>query len=331
MHCSFSITNRHLRTFIARTCVFTIALSLSIGAGIVRADGESSRQADSARTTQTRLLTVERIYGTPNLSGSLTTGIEWSPDAKRISYLERNAQGNKDRTELWTMDAATGERKVLVNSETLEAVTQPQKTQATQTTGLGRIQPGNYFWSPNGDSLLFVGSSNLLLLDLKTMAQKPLVSGDSDIEDPKFSPDGKWISFVRDSNLWVIDLSTGQAKALTTGGIEEILKGKLDWVYPEELDSRTAYWWSPDSSKLAYYEMDERPVTRYPIMDMSTPLGAITYTRFPQAGERNPVVRVGVVAVTGGDTKWMDTGADTDVYLPPAEWLRGSRRVAVEA
>jgi dipeptidyl-peptidase-4 len=330
MHCSFSITNRHRRTFIACICVFTSALSLSIAAGIARADGESSGQADSARTNQTKLLTVERIYGAPNLSGSLTTGIEWSPDAKRISYLERSPQGNKDRTELWTMDAATGERKVLVNSETLEAVTQPQKTQATQATGLGRIQPGNYFWSPNGDSLLFVGSSNLVLLDLKTMTQKPLVSGDSDIENPKFSPDGRWVSFIRDWNLWVVNVASGETKAITAGGSEEILKGKLDWVYPEELDLTTAYWWSPDSSKIAFLEMDERPVRRYPIMDMSSPAGAMEFTRFPQAGEPNPIVRAGVVPVTGGQTKWMDTGSDTDVYVARIVWLHDSRRVAIE-
>ena len=162
------------------------------------------------------------------------------------------------------------------------------------------------------------------------MTPKSLIISESEIEDPKFSPDGKWISFVRDSNLWVIDISTGQAKALTTGGSEEILKGKLDWVYPEELDSRTAYWWSPDSSKLAYYEMDERPVTRYPIMDMSSPLGSTEYTRYPQAGEPNPIVRVGVVAVTGGETKWMDTGTNTDVYLARVNWLHDSQRVAIQ-
>ena len=142
--------------------------------------------------------------------------------------------------------------------------------------------------------------------------------------DPKFSPDGQWVSFVRDSNLWVANIATGEIQALTTGGSEEILKGQLDWVYPEELDATTAYWWSPDSSKIAYYEMDERPVTRYPIMDMSSPVGAMEYTRFPQAGEANPIVRVGVVPFRGGETKWMDTGANTDVYLPRVDWLRDS-------
>lgn len=281
----------------------------------------------SARPAAAKELTVERIYSAPSLSGSLTPGIEWVPDAKRISYL---AFGKSGGIEMWTMDAATGERRLLVNAETLEAVMQPKKAQAVQATGLGRIQPENYLWSPAGDSLLFTGSSDLVLLDLKKMAPKSLVGGADDIEDPKFSPDGKWVAFVRDSNLWVVSVAGGPPRALTTGGSEEILKGQLDWLYPEELDSTTAYWWSPDSSKIAYYEMDERPVTRYPIMDMSSPAGAIEYTRFPQAGEANPIVRVGVVPVAGGETIWMDTGANTDIYPARVEWLRDSQRVAIE-
>jgi dipeptidyl-peptidase-4 len=275
-------------------------------------------------------LTVERIYGAPSLSGNLTSGIEWTPDGKRISYLEGGERESRGGSELWTMDASTGERKVLVKAETLAALTQPEKAQAVQATGLGRIQPENYLWSPGGDALLFIGSTNLVLLDLKTMVSRQIVHGGTDLEDAKFSPDGKWISFVRDANLWVVNLARGELRPLTAGGSQDVLKGQLDWVYPEELDCTTAYWWSPDSSRIAYYEMDERPVTRYPIVDMSSPVGALEYTRFPQAGEANPIVRVGVIQVSGGETTWMDTGADADVYLPRVDWLRDSRHLAIQ-
>ena len=275
-------------------------------------------------------LTVERIYSAPSLSGHLTEGIEWTPDSKRISYLARTGGGPEAAPELWTMDAATGERKLLVSAETMKAAMQREKQQNIQATGLGRVGVESYMWSPDGKAILFAGGSSLAILELATMKSKPIVSGKQDVEDPKFSPDGKWVSFVRGSNLWVVNLASGKETALTTGGSEEILKGKLDWVYPEELSASTAYWWSPDSTKLAYYEMDERKVTRYPIMDMSSVTGAMEYTRYPQAGEANPIVRVGVVAVTGGETKWMDTGADRDVYLPRVNWLPDSRRLAIQ-
>lgn len=119
--------------------------------------------------------------------------------------------GKDSAVELWTVDAATGQRKVLVNADTLKATMQPEKAKTTQATGLGRVQAENYQWAPGGDSLLFVGSNSLALLDLRTMTPKSLITSESEIEDPKFSPDGKWISFVRDANLWIIDISTGEA------------------------------------------------------------------------------------------------------------------------
>jgi dipeptidyl-peptidase-4 len=286
--------------------------------------------AQSPAAQSGKEITIERLFQPPSLGGRLTQGIEWAPDSKRFSYLDRQGSGRDAVVQLWIMNAATGERKVLVNADTLKSVMQPEKAKTSQSTGLGRVQPDNYLWSPDGNSLLFVGSNSLVLLDLKTMTPKAILGSEEEIEDPKFSPDSHWISFSRSANLFVVNISSGAVTALTTGGSEEVLKGKLDWVYPEELDTRTAYWWSPDSAKIAYYEMDERPVTRYTIADMSSPTGGTEFTRYPQAGEANPIVRVGVVGVTGGETKWMDSGASTDVYLARVDWLPDSRQLAIQ-
>ncbi len=163
---------------------------------------------------------------------------------------------------------------------------------------------------------------------MKTLASKKLVSGEGDVADPKFSPDTRWVSYVRDANLWVVNVATGESKPLTRGGSEEVLKGQLDWVYPEELNLGTAYWWSPDSQRIAFLEMDERPVRKYPIIDLDT--GGIDITRYPQAGEANPIVRLGVVGLSGGEAQWMDTGTNTDVYLARVEWLPDAKRLAIQ-
>jgi dipeptidyl-peptidase 4 len=311
--------------------VMRLAVIFAVGAATFLPARVAAQAPAAAPAVEKKELTLERIFSAPPLTGRLMQGIEWAPDGKRFSYLERKGYGANATLEMWTMDAATGEKKVLIPADALKAATQPEKAKVTQATGLGRVRPDNYLWSPDGGSMMFIGTNSLVLLDLKTMATKPIASSEHEIEDPKFSPDGKWISFSRDANLFVVNVANpGEPKALTTGGNEEVLKGKLDWVYPEELDCRTAYWWSPDSTKIAYYEMDERPVTRYPIMDMSVPTGGTEYTRYPQAGEANPIVRVGVVAVTGGETRWMDTGANNDVYLARVNWLPDSQSVAIQ-
>src|SRR5580658_877396 len=116
--------------------------------------------AAQSQTQAGKELTVDRLFRAPSLGGRQTQGIEWAPDGKRFSYLDR--QGSE--LQLWTMDSATGERKVLVNADTLKSVMQPEKAKTSQATGLGRVQADNYLWSPDGNSLLFIGSNSLVLL-----------------------------------------------------------------------------------------------------------------------------------------------------------------------
>ncbi|MBI3669827.1 MAG: DPP IV N-terminal domain-containing protein [Acidobacteria bacterium] len=280
-------------------------------------------------------LTVERIYGQPSLSGTLTTGLEWSPEGKLLSYFQRTGEGPEAKTDIWVLDADTGERRKLVDSEMMvEFLPHSGGTQGQQT-GLGRVTPQRYFWAPGGDALLFVSSGDLYWFDLTKKTAKKLTGAaqgktKAEVTDPKISPDGRWVSFVRNYDLWVVNTATGQEKQLTQSGREELMNGQLDWVYPEELDIRTAYWWAPDSSHIAYLQMDERPVTKYPLVNLLSYTGETQMMRYPKAGDANPVVRVGVVPVTGGKTRWMDTGRETNIYIARVTWLRDGKRLAIQ-
>jgi dipeptidyl-peptidase-4 len=275
-------------------------------------------------------LTVKRIYSQPSLNGKLNRGVQWSPDSKLVSFLETKGQGKDAKTELWVMDAGSGERRMLVPAEKLDTVLPPDKTGPTQTTGLGRRAASQYFWAPGGNSILFVGPKSLSLLDLKTQQARVLLAGTEVIADVKFSPDGKQISYVSHHNLHLVSLSDGKDRALTTGGTEEIRKGELDWVYPEELDLKTAYWWSPDSSKIAFLEMDERNVSKYPLIDFASYIGEAEEERYPVAGGANPIIKVYSVEVANGKAKLVDTGAETNQYIPRVDWLPDSKRVAIQ-
>jgi dipeptidyl-peptidase-4 len=228
------------------------------------------------------------------------------------------------------MDTQKGERLVLIAAEKLTAALQPSKAPASQATGLGRRAASQYLWAPDGNSLLLVGTTSLTWFDLKTQSAKSLVQGDDPIADAKISPDGKWVSYVLDYNLWVVSTAGGQARSLTKGGREELHEGQLDWVYPEELQIATAYWWAPDSSSIAYLEMDERPVTKFPIQNSLEEPAETEWERYPAAGSANPIVKVFVVDAKGGTPRQMDTGSNTDIYIPRVNWLPDSRNVAIE-
>jgi dipeptidyl-peptidase-4 len=277
-----------------------------------------------------KALTVERIYAQPSLSGRLTRGLEWTPDDKELSYFETSGSGKEAKTELWTMDAASGKRRLLVAADKLESILPADSSKPTQATGLGRRAPAQYQWAPDGAAILFQGPTALAWLDLKSQAARTLVSGKAAIADPKISPDGRTVSFIRDHNVWLVNLADGKERAITQGGTEEIRKGELDWVYPEELEIKTAYWWAPDSSAIAYMEMDERKVSQYPMVDFASPSGEAEMERYPVAGGTNPIVRVFVASLNGGEPRAMDTGAETDIYIPRVNWLTDSKHLAIQ-
>ena len=281
-------------------------------------------------TSAGKALTVERIYSQPGLSGRLTRGLAWTPDGKQLSYFEAKGTGRDAKTELWVMDAASGGRRLLVGADKLESILPAETSRPTQATGLGRRAPSQYQWAPDGNGILFEGPTALAWLDMKSQTGRTLVSGKGTLAAPKISPDSRYVSFVRDHSLWLVNLADGKERRVTQDGTEEIRKGELDWVYPEELDIKTAYWWAPDSSAIAYLEMDERKVSQYPLVDFSSPSGEAEMERYPTAGGANPIVHVFVASLNGGEPRVMDTGSETDIYIPRVNWLIDSKHLAIQ-
>src|SRR5260370_2325022 len=171
-------------------------------------------------------LTVERIYSQPSLNGRPTRGLTSTPDGKQVSYFEPKGAGREAKTELWVMDAATGERKLLVAAEKLEAILPANTSRPTQAAGLGRRPPSRHQWASDGAAILFQGPTALAWFDSKSQAARTLVSGKATIADPKISPDGRFVSFVREHNLWLVSVADGKERGVTPGGAEGIRKGE---------------------------------------------------------------------------------------------------------
>jgi dipeptidyl-peptidase-4 len=291
---------------------------------------QAQQAATAPAAASFKPLTVDRIYVEPSLSGRLTHGIAWTPDSKQISFFESKGAGKEARTELWALEVASGQRRLLLSTEKLESLLPADAQRTTQATGLGRHAPAEYQWAPGGGALLCQGPTSLAWFDLKTQASRTLVSGKESIADPKISPDGQFVSFVRNHNLWLVNIADGKERAFTEGGTEEVRKGELDWVYPEELEITTAYWWAPDSSAIAYLQMDESKVARYPLVDFTSPTGEAEEERYPPSGGGNPIARVFVAPVGGGEAHAMDTGENRDIYIARVNWLTDAKHLAIQ-
>ena len=105
------------------------------------------------------------------------------------------------------------------------------------------------------------------------------------------------------------DATSRKETRLTFDGSETRLNAMLDWVYPEEIDLGTAYWWSPDSKRIAYMQFDVSREHIYGHVDHLRGEAISEPERYPKAGTPNADVRIGVVQRAGGETKWMEIGS----------------------
>lgn len=266
---------------------------------------------------QQKPLSVDEIFAHGPLIGTPPQQIEWSPTGKHLTYI--------DGGEMIEVDAATGRTHVLIDRQKLAPLIREDGTEQEQE-GRARYHVPSYFWAPDEKHIMFDSNGALWIFNLQngTGIQVGFTNAEFG-DDPQFSPDGTMISFVRfGAGLVVLRLRENGTPEVVVAPSQkpEILNGAVDWVYEEELDARSNYDWSPDSKNLAFLQMDESAVPVYPIVDWIPVHPTVTLQRYPQPGDPNPSVRVGVVSAKGGRVIWVkvpfESGAD---YIPRFGWV----------
>jgi dipeptidyl-peptidase-4 len=245
----------------------------------------------------------------------------WSPDGGSVTYLSGDFEhGQPD--DVITVNAANGATSVLVPQTRLAAIYGASNDERDRDHR-ARYGVSSYLWSPDSKHLIFDNTGTLWVYDLrKNTAVEAANTGAGSGDDPKFSPDGHSISFIRDHNLHVLAMESHHDAALTNTTEPTLLNGEVDWVYEEELDVRSNYFWSPDSKHIAYLQMDEASVPTYPITDWMPTHSTVDQQRYPQPGDPNPGARVGIVAANGGDTLWLHVPiSQHNDYIPRFGWL----------
>ena len=281
-------------------------------------------QTNDAQPQTVKELTIESIYQPGGVLGRGPENVQWSPDGSKVSFVQRDDSG--ERGALYYVDVATGKPAVLVASEKLAALAPPASTikDERQKEAATRYAVAAYHWSPDSKKLLFDSNGQLWLYSLDSATAVQMTSSADATTDPKFSPDGEEIAYVRKHNLVTRGVSKGQEHALTKETDPDLLNGEVDWVYEEELDVRSNYFWSPDGRQIAFLQMNEKEVPTYPITDWIPLNPDVDRQKYPKPGDPNPGS-----AHRGGERGWqqdeMDLGRRRKRGRQPAHRQRPGR------
>ena len=281
--------------------------------------------------SQNKKLTLEDIY-TNNLYRAKGFGpIRWMKDNKGYSTLEFNSavKGN----DIVRYDVATGTKKVLVSaSELIPAGTDKP------------LSIADYNWSSDNTKLLvFTNTRKVWRLNTRgdywvlnltdgKLTQLGKTMEEATLMFAKFSPDGNRVGYVSKQNIYVEDISSATITPITTDGGDAIINGTFDWVYEEELGDRDGFRWSPDGKNIAYWQSDTKGVgTFYMIDNVDSNYSRPIPLPYPKVGTTNSAVKVGVVAATGGATKWFTVPGDPrNNYLARMDFIPGSNEVMIQ-
>jgi dipeptidyl-peptidase-4 len=294
-------------------------------------------------------LTVERLFSGPDLAGASLRSARFSPDGKRVTYLQGSAAA-KDRLDLWAYDIATGRNAMLVDSRSLvadEGALSPEeeaRRERQRTVALAGIV--DYQSSPDSRLLLLPIAGDLFLYDLKAPRGsdpvRRLTRTDAAETDARFSPQGRYVSFVRGQNLFVIEVASGRETAITREGGGLVSFGMAEFIAQEEMDRDTGYWWSPDERMIALARVDESPVDELERFEIYADSVRVVRQRYPAAGRPNARVDLwlATLAVPGSDARTGASGlpalrelpaaAAGDGYLARVAWFPDSRALAVQ-
>jgi dipeptidyl-peptidase-4 len=246
----------------------------------------------------------------------MPVGYTWR-DATHVVWAE--SAGPEAPGTLWQADAATGQKARLFDAPAVK--TRDGKEKPLSLRGAA--------FTPNGDAFAVAFDHDLWLVTPAGAARR-LTDDPEDESLPAWSPDGTRLAYVKAHDVWVLERATGKATRLTKTGTDAVLNGTLDWVYGEELAHRGAnrsFFWSPDSSAIAFLALDQARVPTYPIVDYVPVNGKLDAQRYPKAGDANPIPSVHVVDLSGNETASFAPSPD-DVYVAPElAWTADGKNV----
>jgi dipeptidyl-peptidase-4 len=306
-------------------CLFAgrpLTVSLALLSALMLTSGTTGAQITPAPATAKKPFTIEAIYAPPAPGSRPPSGLQWSPDGTRLSYIQPGEKGGQES--LASFDAATGKSSTLIPAEKLAALV-PSTSKLKddrQRESRARFGVSDYQWAPDSKELLFDALGQLWLYDLAGGKGRQLTRSDEPSSDPKFSPDGRYVSYLRAHDLYVRPVAADANELrLTHGGNASLLNGEVDWLYSEELDVRSNYFWSPDSRDLLYLQTDESPVPQYPIVNWMATHPETDQERYPKAGDPNPRVRLFLTALKGRTHEIALPLGEGD-YIPRFGWVR---------
>ena len=324
-----------LNSIIRTTLLFVVSVTLL-------ACNNTPTTKEDSKTAGKEPLSIKRIYEDKEFESERIGQIRWLKDSSGYTALEdskvmiTNDEGEQE---------SIGQDIIVYNQQTLE---RKLLVSAQQLTPKGAEKPlvvDDYIWSNDRSKLLIYTNSKKVwrsnsrgdywVLDLTSSNLMQLggtKSTESSLMFAKFSNDDNKVAYVFDNNIYVESLINNKITQLTNDAGNGIINGLFDWVYEEEFSIKDGFRWSPDDSKIAYWQLDTNGSKDFIMINNTDELyPTLTKFPYPKVGETNALAKVGVVDLATAKTTWTQLPNNSrQMYIPRMNWSGNSEQILVQ-
>jgi dipeptidyl-peptidase-4 len=275
-------------------------------------------------------LTVERLFDSPSLSGTLPSAVRFAPDGARVAYLA-NPPEDRNRLDLYCYDIAARETQRWIDASRVTAAGEATAAEKAEQERRRAFSTGvtTYRWLPDGYRLCCAIDGALYLFDPRDGSLRAITPAGTRQTDLTVAGDGRHLSYVRAGDLYAFEVEHAIETRLTHDARDGVTNGLAEFIAQEEMHRFEGHWWSSDGKFLVFTRVDESaiPTTyRYEF----TAAALIAYPqRYPYAGALNATVELGVLELATRAVRWVEWRRAEDDYL--ARVTVGADRFVVQS
>ena len=269
-------------------------------------------------------LTLDSIFAGSEFDNRLPQNIQWHNDSKRFTFTRTNP--DTGLLDIHEYDVTAGASRLIIAGDALRHANEPVRLSSCRWSADRRYLllagPARVTWDGRNEAAYFIYEPD-------TKQLWPLAENNPRLLNVRLSPDGEHVGYVLENNIYITALKDRTTRAVTSDGDANIFNGYFD--YGSRMFSRGSAWfWSPDGKKTAFWRMDVTDVKVFYMVDELGKYNTVRPLKYPNTGERLAATRIGVFDLDSGRTVWMDTGGNPDDYIPRINWTNSSDTLALQ-
>jgi len=262
----------------------------------------------SVLLAQDKLLTMkEAILGSAGeLKIENLKQLQWAGDSEKLAYID-SLDG---RYGVIMLSAGNLDKKLALPLDTLIQKLLRHVEQVTERF------PSISFRDEH--TLQFILNNKLFLYDLNTAKLQLKNTVDDNAQNIDLETHTLKIAFTKGRNLFIA-VNPEETIQITDDREDGVSNGN-NYVHRNEFGIRKGTFWSPEGNYLAYYHLDQRMVTQYPLVDLDSRPAKLRFIRYPFTGMTSEQAQVAVYNYNTASTTYLQTGQPKDHYLTNITW-----------